>query len=102
MTDRVKIRWVVKFLTGGSKISMILSKKIMSFKEIAVFYELAYLGAYKNWAYNIKNKVPQNEMIRHFLQLHRFSWEFPVNSSKSSHFQKILLTATKNPCNKIP
>ena len=32
---------VVDFLTMGNKIS---------FKEIAVFCELTWLGAYKNWA----------------------------------------------------
>ena len=32
--------WVMEFPTCGYKISLILSKQLLVFKEIAVFYEL--------------------------------------------------------------
>ena len=32
-----RVRWVMEFLTRGSKISMIFFEKIHSFKELAIF-----------------------------------------------------------------
>ena len=34
------VSWVMEFLTFGYKISLILSKRLMDFKKIAVFCEL--------------------------------------------------------------
>ena len=40
MGEHCNVSWGMEFLTYSCKISLILSKKLMGFKEIAVFYEL--------------------------------------------------------------
>ena len=37
-----RVRWVVEFLTQDYKITIMLSKKLMEFKEIIVFYEIVF------------------------------------------------------------
>ena len=37
-----RVRWVVEFLIRGYKINIILSKKLMEFKEIVVFCEIVW------------------------------------------------------------
>ena len=44
------VSWVMEILTCGYKISLILSKKLMGFMEIALYCELTERGSKKNWA----------------------------------------------------